>query len=69
MSRNSAAAPRKDPKNGTWYFMVDIGTGPDGQRRQAKRRGFSTKKAAQEALDDLRKSLRAASYAPRSGRQ
>ena len=64
MSRNSAAAPRKDPKTGTWYFIVDIGTGPDGQRRQAKRRGFSTKKEAQEALDDLRKSLRTATYVP-----
>jgi integrase len=64
MSRNSAAAPRKDPNTGTWYFIVDIGTGTDGRRRQAKRRGFSTKREAQEALDDLRKSLRTATYVP-----
>jgi len=54
MSRNSAAAPRKDPKTGTWFFVVDVGSGPDGTRRQAYRRGFRTKADAQEELDRLR---------------
>jgi len=52
LSRN--AAPRKDESNGTWWFVVDLTAGPDGQRRQAKRRGFTTKRAAQEAIDRLR---------------
>ncbi len=52
MSRT--AAPRKDESNGTWWFVVDLTPGPDGQRRQAKRRGFTTKRAAQEAIDRLR---------------
>jgi integrase len=54
MSRNSAAAPRRDPKTGTWFFVVDVGYSPDGSRRQAYRRGFRTKAEAQEELDRLR---------------
>lgn len=50
MSRGSAA-PRYDEGAGSWWFIVDLGVGPDGKRRQAKRRGFRTKKAAQEELD------------------
>jgi integrase len=52
------SAPRKDPKTGTWSFVVDLGPGPNGKRRQARRRGFPTKKAAQEALDRLRVNAR-----------
>lgn len=54
MSRNSAAAPRKDPKTGTWFFVVDVGPGPGGKRRQVYRRGFATKRLAQEELDKIR---------------
>lgn len=49
-----SASPRKDEKTGTWWFVADLGPGPDGKRRQARRRGFPTKKAAQEELDRLR---------------
>ena len=56
MSRT--AAPRKDEVNGTWWFVVDLPPGPQGQRRQAKRRGFPTKKAAQGAIDRLRVNAR-----------
>jgi len=52
MSRN--AAPQKDPDTGTWWFIVDIGLAADGRRRQARRRGFPTKKAAQVELARLR---------------
>src|SRR5437879_410211 len=52
MSRN--AAPRRDPATGTWWFVIDLPAGPDGRRRQAKRRGFRTKADAQHALDELR---------------
>ena len=62
MSRNSAAAPRKDPKTGTWFFVVDVGPGADGKRRQVLRRGFATKKQAQEELDGLRNQGRMNSY-------
>ncbi len=62
MSRNSTAAPRKDLATGTWWFVVDIGEGPNGQRRQTKRRGFRTRKAAQEELDHIRGSLRSSTY-------
>ena len=60
MSRN--AAPRKDPKSGTWWFVVDLPLGPDGRRAQARRRGFRTKAEAQAALDDLRVAGRHGTY-------
>ena len=42
---------RKDA-SGAWFFVVDI-AGPDGKRKQLKRRGFDTKRAAQVALTEL----------------
>jgi integrase len=42
------SAPRKDPGRGTWYFVLDAPS-PDGRRRQVRRRGFKTKRAAIEA--------------------
>ncbi len=42
---------RKD-NSGAWFFVIDI-AGPDGKRKQLKRRGFDTKKAAQVALTEL----------------
>lgn len=65
MSRS--ATPQKDMKSGSWWFVVDLGpgTGPSGEwqeRRQAKRRGFPTKRAAQEAMDELRVSVRHQTY-------
>lgn len=60
------AAPSRDANTGTWSFVVDLGPGPDGQRRQARRRGIATKREAQEQLDGLRVSARAGTYvAPR----
>ena len=61
--RAASVAPKKNPKTGLWEFVVDIGPGPDRNgiwraRRQAKRRGFPTKREAQEALDDLRVDVR-----------
>ena len=54
----TSAVPRRDPKSGTWWFIVDLPADEVGRRRQAKRRGFRTKAAAQEALDDLRVAAR-----------
>lgn len=39
----------RDPKRGTWSFVVDL-VGPGGNRRQSRKRGFKTKKAASQAL-------------------
>ncbi len=61
MSKGTAG-PRKDERTGTWWFVVDVGVGPDGKRRQAKRRGFPTKRAAQEDFDRLKVSVHNSSY-------
>jgi integrase len=56
------SGPKQDA-NGTWAFVCDIGIDPTtGKRKQAHRRGFPTRKAAQEAMDDLRVSARRGSY-------
>lgn len=62
MTRRNSASPRKDEATGTWCFVVDLGPGPDGNRRQARRRGFATKREAQEALDRLRINTRDGIY-------
>ena len=46
--------------NGTWFFIVDIGSGTE--RRQTRRRGFPTKKAAQAALTHILETLSKQSY-------
>lgn len=66
MARQRAAAPTQDP-NGTWSFIVDLGPGLDAKgkwrdRRQARRRGFPTKKAAQHEMDELRVAARQATF-------
>ena len=43
---------KKDEQRGTWFFVVDLPS-PDGRRRQVKRRGFKTQKAAKAALHSL----------------
>ncbi len=57
-----SATPLRDPKSGTWWFVVDLPAGGDGGRRQAKRRGFRTKTDAQAALDELRAGVRKGTY-------
>ncbi len=39
--------------SGTWFFVIDV-PGPNGRRRQRRRRGFRTKKLAQNALTTVR---------------
>jgi integrase len=55
-------APRKDPSNGTWWFVVDVASGKDGRRQQAKRRGFRTKAEAQAVMDELRVAARQGTF-------
>jgi integrase len=61
MKRAATAAPRRDPASGKWGFVVDA-VGEDGKRHQARRRGFPTKKAAQEVLDAIRTAVRQESF-------
>jgi integrase len=55
-----AGTVKRDAERGTWFYVVDIGIDPaTGKRRQVRKRGFATKKAAAEALagvvtDDVR---------------
>lgn len=49
MSRRGSI--RKDA-SGRWFFVVDV-PGHDGGRRQLRRRGFATKRAAESELDRL----------------
>lgn len=53
---NVSNGPRKDEVRGTWYFVFNsTHPNPDGSRRQVKRRGFTSKKAAQAAMDQERR--------------
>jgi integrase len=61
MTRSSTAGPRKEA-NGTWTIVVNLGRDEHGRRRQAKRRGFATKKEAQEEMDKLRRAVSTATY-------
>ncbi len=61
--RATAAEPKKGP-DGKWRFIVDVGFDADGNRLQARRKGFRTKAEAQEALDELRHKARTRAYVP-----
>lgn len=47
---------KRDSIRGTWYFVIDA-PGPDGKRRQVKKRGFRLKGEADDALDAFRAQL------------
>ena len=54
-------------KGKVWSFVVDLGPDPaSGRRRQARRSGFTTKKAAESALRDLATSADAGTAVARS---
>lgn len=62
-----STGPRKDQTTGTWSFVFDsVHPTPNGGRRQIRRRGFITKKAAQAAMDQERQ--KDAALAPGTGR-
>lgn len=66
MTSTKTASPRRED-NGTWSFVVDLGPGLDGkgewrERRQARRRGFATKKAAVTAMEELRVAARRGTF-------
>jgi len=57
--------PRFDEATSSWWFKCPVGKDPEtGKRRQARRTGFPTKKAAREAMDDIRHAVRTDTYTP-----
>lgn len=58
MSRQGSV---KKDESGNWCFVVDT-VAPGGRRRQVRRRGFSTKAEANDALTDLLSELRDGSF-------
>lgn len=53
---------KRDAERGSWHFVIDA-PGPDGKRRQVRRRGFRTRGDAVTALDRFRAQL-AAGHVP-----
>lgn len=50
----------KQAANGSWWFVVDVGA--EGERKQTRRRGFATRKAAQAELTRILGSLEQRQY-------
>lgn len=57
-----ASGSIKKDSNGTWYYIVDVGTDANGKRKQKRRRGFKRKQDAQESLTSLLKELQDGEY-------
>lgn len=60
MSR--AGSIKKDAATGKWGFVVDLSPPGATKRRQARRRGFDTKKAALLELDLVKSAIRTGTY-------
>lgn len=46
----------------TWTYVVDVGVGPNGKRRQRSKGGFETKRKAQAALNEAINALQKGAY-------
>ena len=44
-------------RHGAWYFVTELPSGVDGNRKQLKRGGFATQAAAEQALEGVRRRL------------
>ncbi|PGS99432.1 Arm DNA-binding domain-containing protein, partial [Bacillus cereus] len=54
---------KKDKKTGKYFYTVDIGIDPlTGKRKQKKKRGFITKKEAENALTKLLSEVHTGAY-------
>jgi integrase len=60
--RRAKAGPSRDEKTGKWGFVVDVGVDGAGKRRQARRRGFRTRKEAQAEYDRLKHAVNTSAY-------
>ena len=45
-----AGSVNKDNKTGKWFYILELGKDENGKRKQKKKRGFKTKREAQQAL-------------------
>jgi integrase len=61
-----AGSIRRDPKTKTWTLVVDLTPPGAKKRKQAFRRGFPTKAAAQAELDSLKERVRTGTFVPPS---
>lgn len=59
----SRAGSVKKDRTGRWFFVVDLSPPGARHRKQVRRRGFPTAKAARNALDELKANLRAGTWA------
>jgi hypothetical protein len=50
-------------EDGSWECVADAGRGSDGRRRQVRKAGFPTRRAAEHALTELLDDLRTGMYA------
>jgi integrase len=57
---SAAGSVRKDGTS--WYYVIELGKGLDGKRKQKKKRGFKTKKEAQKALNEAIHALNTGTY-------
>lgn len=55
-----AGSVKKDGQ--TWYYVLELGKDSNGKRKQKKKRGFKTKKEAQNALTEAEHSLMTGTY-------
>lgn len=49
-------------EHGAWYYVADVGFGPDGKRKQARKGGFRTADDAEKALTKLLGRVNEGSY-------
>lgn len=63
MSASGTRGSVKQDANGTWRYVADLPT-VDGKRKQAYKRGFTTKKLAQAALAELLRDVDRGTYVP-----
>ncbi len=57
----------REARHGSWTFVADLGTGPDGRRRQVRRGGFATKAEAARELTRLKRERDAGTYTDARG--
>ncbi len=54
---------KKDKKTGKYFYIVDIDIDPlTGKRKQKKKRGFTSKKEAENALTNLLSEVHTGTY-------
>lgn len=53
---------RKDKKTNTWFYVLEMGKDDNGKRKQQFRRGFKTKKEAEEAYNKVKYEMKSGTY-------